>query len=202
MEAQGVAQAILEEDLQNGLTPAPKKRLNQNAKPKKGSRKAFMIRRMVEEDCEDDEEAAKKQKAGKKKENVANKEKAGKKQKEAAKKEKKAANKEKKAAKKEKKAVNKEEKVQVMKHADAVTAHGSINDDSGRMDIKAKRMMPDGSYKTMGILGMINKNGYEDAIWKTLLETMKEQSGKCTKRGMVALRDELVASHESAIVVD
>ena len=87
-----------------------------------------------------------------------------------------------------------------MKHADAViiTAHGSINDDSGRMDIKAKCMMPDGSYKTIGILGMINKNGYEDATWKTLLETMQAKNSKCTQGDMVALRDELMANNESA----
>ena len=97
------------------------------------------------------------------------------------------------ANKEEKKAANKE-----LKHADAVTitAHRSINEGIGRMDIKARCHLEDGSYKTIGILGMSKKNGYEDASWKTLLDTLHTQSGKLTKRDMVDLRDQLVANQE------
>ena len=215
LEVQGVAQAIIEEELENGLTPAPKKRLNQKTKQNKSSRKALMIRQMFGQYCEDDEEAAKKQKAGKNskkaKEAAKKATQAANKKKKAAKEEQKAANteekkaannEEKKAAKEEHKEANKEEKKvanKELKHADAViiTAHGSINEDTGRMDIKARCHLEDGSYKTIGILGMVKKHGYEDGIWKKLFHTLHTQSGKLTKRDMVDLRDKLVANQET-----
>ena len=81
-------------------------------------------------------------------------------------------------------------------HADAViiTPVGSCNAEIGRVDLQAKCLFPDGSHKTIGILGICKKKGFEENVWKSLLQTMKDQSGKCTKGSIIALRDELLAS--------
>ena len=83
-----------------------------------------------------------------------------------------------------------------IKHADALilSAHGSgPNAVTGRFDIQGKCMLPDGSCKTMGILGFYEKASFGVQVWQTLMDKINEAKGKHTKGEIMMLRDKLIA---------
>ena len=82
-----------------------------------------------------------------------------------------------------------------IKHADALilSATGSHNAATGRFDIQGKCMLPDGSCKTMGILGFYEKEAFGKQVWQTLMDTINEAKGKHTKGEIMMLRDKLIA---------
>ena len=82
-----------------------------------------------------------------------------------------------------------------IKNADALilAAHGSCNAATGRFDIQGKCTLPDGSCKTIGILGFCEKELFGVQVWQTLLTTINDAKGKHTKGEIVMLRDQLIA---------
>ena len=78
-------------------------------------------------------------------------------------------------------------------HADALilSAHGSCNAATGRFDIQGRCTLPDGSCKTIGILGFTEKAAFGLQVWKTLLA--KGKQGNHTKLELSILRDKLIA---------
>ena len=90
-----------------------------------------------------------------------------------------------------------------IKHADAVvmSAFGSCNSKTGRMDIQGKCKLADGSYKTIGILHLYQQDSFnfEEKVWKALLEKIKAEAGTYTTGEIVALRDDMLAAERIAI---
>ena len=82
-----------------------------------------------------------------------------------------------------------------IKNADALilSAHGSSNPATGRFDIQGKCTLPDGSCKTIGILGFCEKESFGAQVWNTLLAKINDAKGKHTKGEIVMLRDQLIA---------
>ena len=82
-----------------------------------------------------------------------------------------------------------------IKNADALilSAHGSCNAATGRFDIQGKCTLPDGSCKTIGILGFCEKESFGVQVWKTLLAKINDAKGKHPKGEIVMLRDKLIA---------
>jgi hypothetical protein len=88
-----------------------------------------------------------------------------------------------------------EPKPKKIKDANAVilSAYGSSNADSGRFDIQGKCQFPDGSTRSIGILGFCTKEPYGEQVWKALLRNIAEASGHHTKGSMVKMKDEFIA---------
>ena len=86
-------------------------------------------------------------------------------------------------------------KAKGIKDADALilSAHGSCNAETGRFDIKGKCTLPDGSCKTIGILGFEEKESFGVQVWQTLMAKINEAKGKHTKGQIMMLRDKLIA---------
>ena len=83
-----------------------------------------------------------------------------------------------------------------IKYADALilSAHGSCNADTGRFDIKGKCQLPDGSCKSIGILGYNCQEAFGKQVWESLMAKINDAKGKRTKGELVMLRDKLIAS--------
>ena len=83
-----------------------------------------------------------------------------------------------------------------IKNADALilSAHGSgPNAVTGRFDIQGKCILPDGSHKTIGILGFYEKESFGVQVWQTLMDKINDAKGKHTKGEIMMLRDKLIA---------
>ena len=85
-----------------------------------------------------------------------------------------------------------------IKNADALilSAHGSAS--KGRFDIQGKCTLPDGSCKTIGILGFVEKEHFGWKVWNTLLAKINDAKGKHTKGEIVMLRYKLIADWKHA----
>ena len=83
----------------------------------------------------------------------------------------------------------------VIKNADALilSAYGSGNAATGRYDIQGKCTLPDGSCKTIGILGFCGKEAFGVQVWQTLMDKINEAKGQHTKGEMIMLRYKLIA---------
>ena len=79
-----------------------------------------------------------------------------------------------------------------IKNSDAriMSALGSSNASTGRFDIQGKCQLADGTIKTIGILGFVEKEQYGERVWNVLLKTINDASGMHTKGEMMILRDE------------
>ena len=179
----GVAKLLQEQDAANGVSPPLKKRLKTQQTGKRSTLKAQMIEEWYS--SQPHAAAAKKKpiaKAAAAKKKPIAKAAAAKKKPIAAPIAKAAA-----AAKVEKKAI---------KNADALiqSAHGSSNADTGRFDIQGKINLPDGSCKTIGIIGFVEKAPWGKQVWDTLLTKINGAKGQLSKGDIVALRNKLVAS--------
>jgi hypothetical protein len=88
-----------------------------------------------------------------------------------------------------------------IKNADALilSAHGSCNAETGRFDIQGKCTLPDGSCKTIGILGFYEKASFGVQVWSTLLAKINDAKGKHTKGEVMLLRDELIAGFKARL---
>ena len=89
-----------------------------------------------------------------------------------------------------------------MKHADAIimSAYGSCNSITGRMDIQGRCNLADGSCKAIGILALHQKDSFnfEEKVWKALLQKVNAEPGVFTKGAIVALRDDMIAAERNA----
>ena len=92
-------------------------------------------------------------------------------------------------------------KTKSIKHGDAVilAPFGSHNDQTRRMDIKARCRMADGSTKAICIWGMVSnyENDWSEAkVWRTSLQKVIVDIGypSCTKAAMIAYKHVLMAS--------
>ena len=182
LEVKGVAKAKQDEDVAKGVAPPIKKRLKRKQAVKKKSLKA----KMIEQWHPSDPHAAEASKG----QHTKAKGKAQTKAKAKAK------------TKAKTKGKAKTDPLQLgsacrpgIKNADALilAAHGSCNAATGRFDIQGKCTLPDGSCKTIGILGFCEKELFGVQVWQTLLTTINDAKGKHTKGEIVMLRDQLIA---------
>lgn len=176
----GVAKLLQEQDAANGVSPPLKKRLKTKQTVKKSTLKAQKIEEWYPR--EPHAAAAKKHQKGnaeasKGKPIAAPIAKAA-------------------AAAKESDAQALQVENKAIKNADALilSAHGSSNADTGRFDIQGKINLPDGSCKTIGIIGFVEKAPWGKQVWDTLLTKINGAKGQLSKGDIVALRNKLVAS--------
>ena len=89
-----------------------------------------------------------------------------------------------------------------IKNSDAaiLSAFGSSNASTGRFDIQGKCPLADGSIKTIGILGFLEKEHFGEQVWKVLLKNVNDAGGEHTKGEMMILRDEVIAAARQGIL--
>ena len=190
LEVNGVAKAKLEEDVANGVAPAIKKRL----KSKKAVNNKTLKAKMIQQWHPSDPHAAEASK-GQHTKRVSKRGKPT----------------EPKAKEDDAKADSDAQALQVgtacrkgIKNADALilSAFGSCNAATGRCDIQGKCTLPDGSCKTIGILGFCEKESFGVQVWNTLLAKINDAKGKHTKGEIVMLRDKLIAGFKAGHCLD
>ena len=189
LEVNEVAKAKQEEAKANGVAPPIKKRLSTKQPVKKGTLKA----KKINEWYAGDPHAAEASKG---------KPTRGKAQPKAKSKEPKAKEDDPKAKEDDPNAKSDAQALQVgtacrkgIKNADALilSAHGSKNADTGRFDDQGKCTLPDGSCKTMGIIGFYGKESFGVQVWDTLMTKINGAKGQLSKGDIVMLRDKLIA---------
>ena len=70
---------------------------------------------------------------------------------------------------------------------------GQKNTATGRFDIQGRCTLPDGSCKTIGIIGFYEKKSFGVQVWETLKTKINGAKGQLSKGDIVLLRDELLA---------